>query len=133
MKRSFIAVVCIFIAWTILDILLHGVLLDATYQSTAHLWRPESEMKMGLMHVVRLLIAGGFVAIYARLIAPKSLQRGLWYGALWGFASGVSMGYGSYAYMPIPYALAFAWFAGAVVSSLVAGAIVGVVVKTNPR
>lgn len=130
MKRPLIAVVCVFIAWTVLDILLHGVLLDATYQSTAHLWRPEPEMKMGLMHVVRLLVAVCFVWIYVGSIQPKSMVSALRYAALWGFAGGVTMGHGSYAYMPIPYSLAFAWFAGTVVTALVAGAIVGVVVKS---
>ncbi len=129
MKRASIATIAIFLVWTILAILLHGKILSTTYQATAQLWRPMPEMKMGLMHLTRFLVATGFVAIYAWFIQPKSVGRGLGYGALWGFAGGVSMGYGSYAYMPIPYHLAFAWFAGTLVTGVVAGYLVGLIVR----
>ena len=39
-KRIILAVVAVFIAWSILDFILHGLLLRSTYEATANLWRP---------------------------------------------------------------------------------------------
>jgi len=39
-KRAILAVVGVFIAWSMLDFLIHGLLLQSTYEATANLWRP---------------------------------------------------------------------------------------------
>ena len=130
-KRVVIAVLVVFIVWSALDYVIHGVILQSAYEATAHLWRPMEEMKMGLMYVVTILIATFFVLIYALLIQPKSLVNGLKYGLLFGLAMGISMGHGSYCYMPIPYSLGFTWFAGTVVEMAIGGLLVGLVVKKD--
>jgi hypothetical protein len=129
-RRIVLAVIVVFIAWSILDFIIHGVLLQSTYEATANLWRPMEEMKMSLMYVVTLLSTASFVAIYAFLVKEKSLGSGIKFGVLFGLASGVSMGFGSYSYMPIPLELAWSWFAGSLVQAIVAGLIVGVIVKS---
>jgi len=128
-KRVLLAIVAIFIAWSILDYIIHGLLLQATYEATANLWRPMEEMKMSLMYVVTLVFAVAFVAIYGFLVSPKSLVTGIKYGALFGLASGFSMGFGSYSYMPIPLSLAWIWFVGSLVETVAAAAIVGGIIR----
>ena len=51
-KRIVLASLAIFIVWSLLDILIHMVILAPTYAATAHLWRPENEMMMGLMYFI---------------------------------------------------------------------------------
>jgi len=51
-----------------------------TYEATAQLWRPEAEMKMGLMRLVSLVQAAVVVVIYATMVRPKSVGAGLIYG-----------------------------------------------------
>jgi uncharacterized protein with PQ loop repeat len=128
-KRILIALVAVFITWSIIDFVIHGVLLQSAYEATANLWRPMEEMKIGLMYLVTLLFALFFVLIYALLISEKSLATGIKYGLLFGLAAGISMGYGSYTVMPIPYSMAFTWFLGTLVEAVVAGAITGAIVK----
>lgn len=130
LKRAIFAVVAVFIVWSILDFLIHGVLLNSTYESTAHLWRPMEEMNMPLMYFVTLVFAICFVAIYALLIKQKSLVSGVKFGVLFGLATGISMGFGSYSYMPIPISLAWSWFFGTWVEVIVAGVIVGMLMKS---
>ncbi|MBI2342954.1 MAG: hypothetical protein HYV02_01245 [Deltaproteobacteria bacterium] len=130
MKRTALAILAVYAAWSLLDMLVHGVLLDQAYHATAHLWRPMPEMKMGLMQAVCFGIAIIFVSVYATMVGHHSLRRGLAYGTLWGTALGLSMGYGSYSFMPISSSLAFAWFATSVFEGVVAGLIVGSVVKS---
>lgn len=129
-KRMLLAVVAVFIAWSILDYIIHGVLLQPTYEATANLWRPMEEMKMPLMYVVTLLFTACFVAIYGFLVTEKSLVSGIKFGALFGLAIGISMGFGSYSYMPIPLTLAWSWFFGSLFEALAAGAIVGAIIKS---
>jgi Na+/H+ antiporter NhaA len=128
-KWIIVASVGVFIAWSILDFLIHGLLLQSTYAATASLWRPMDEMNRPVMSLVTLIVAACFATIYGRLIERKSLTSGIRYGAIFGLATGASMGFGSYSYMPIPLSLACSWFIGSWVEAIVAGAIVGAIVK----
>lgn len=128
-KRSIFAVIAVFAVWEALDYLIHQVILGPAYAATAQFWRPMEEMKMGLMIVVTLLAAIAFVAVYARLIGDKCLKKGLEYGFWFGFGTGVSMGYGMYSVMAIPYLMAFTWFIGSLVEALAAGLVTGLIVR----
>jgi uncharacterized protein with PQ loop repeat len=129
-KRTIWAIVTVFIAWSILDFILHGLLLRSTYEATASLWRPMGEMNIPLMYFVTLVFTVCFVLIYGLLVGQKSLASGICFGALFGLATGISMGFGSYSYMPIPLALAWSWFFGSLIESITAGAIVGAIMKS---
>ena len=133
LKRTILAVVVTFIAWSILDFVIHGVLLQPTYEATASLWRPMDEMNMPLMYLVTLAYMACFVALYAVFVGEKSISTGIKFGALFGLATGISMGFGSYSYIPIPLSLASSWFAGTLVQSIVAGGLVGAIIKPEGR
>ena len=130
LKRTIGAVVAVFIAWSILDFILHGLLLRPTYEATANLWRPMDQMNMPLMYFVTLVFTVCFVLIYGLLVGQKSLASGIRFGALFGLATGITMGFGSYSYMPIPLTLAWSWFFGSWIEAITAGAIVGAIVKS---
>jgi hypothetical protein len=130
-KRAILAVLAAFIVWSILDYLIHGLFLQSTYEATASLWRPMDQMKMGLMYLVTLVFTTCFVAIYGFLVSRKSIGSGIKYGVLFGLAIGISMGFGTYSYMPIPLALAWSWFFGSLIEAIVAGAIVGAILKPS--
>ena len=80
---------------------------------------------MALMYAVTLVAAACFVMLYAHLVTRKSLLAGIKLGAIVGLSSGISVGFGSYSYMPIPLSPARSWFFEAMLSGLAAGAIVG--------
>jgi len=127
--RVVLAIIVVFVAWAVLDFIIHGVILQSTYAATAELWRPVAEMKMGLAYLVTLVASACFVGIYALLVQPKSIGKGLTYALLFGVATGAGMGFGSYCYMPIPFYLAGTWFLATLVESLVAGLLAGLIVK----
>ena len=129
MKRILLAIVAVFVVWTGLDMLIHGVCLGNAYAETAELWRPEGEMKFGLMRIVTVIAASAFVLIYALLINPKSIKAGLLFGLLYGIATGVGMGYGTYAVIDLPYVIPFTWFNGTILEALCAGAVTAAIVK----
>lgn len=128
-KKMIIAIVAVFIAWQILDYVIHVVILAGSYQATQELWRPAGEMKMGLMYVVGLLATIAFVAVYAYLINPKSMGIAIKYGLIFGFGTGVGFGYGMYAVMPVPYHMALTWFLGTLVEAGIGGLLLGLIIK----
>jgi hypothetical protein len=70
------------------------------------------------------------VLIYGLLIGRKSVTSGIKFGALFGLAVGISAGFGSYVFMPIPLILAWSWLFGTWAQGVAAGVIVGVIVKS---
>ena len=129
MKRTILAIVAVFLAWSLLDIVIHQLILMGEYGATVGLWRPEAEIMIGLIYVVTLISAVVFVSIYKLLICRKEMSRAIQYGLLFGVAVGIGMGYGSYAVMPLTHTIALVWFLGTVVQGGVAGALVGLIVK----
>jgi len=81
---------------------------------------------------VSLLSSIFFVWIYYALI-NKSMKNALLYGLFYGLTTGISMGYGTYSFMPIPYLLALGWFLGTVLETVVAGALLGWIIKEEEK
>ena len=86
------------------------------------------EMKMGVMYLSVLIAALAFVAIFSQFL-KRGVGSGLKYGLWFGVGAGVSVGYGSYSVMPIPYHMALTWFLGSIVEAAVGGLIVGAVLN----
>lgn len=128
-RRMVLAILAVFVAWTAMDFVIHGLILGPTYKATAGIWRPMEEMKMGLIRVVTLISAVVFVSIYAKFVAEKSVRTAVLYGLLFGIGAGISMGYGTYAVLPMPYKIAMVWFIGTVCETVVGGLITGVIIQ----
>ena len=128
-KKILLGGIAIFVAWEILDFVIHGLILGSTYATLPDVFRAQADMKMGLMAAVTLIGALAFAAVYAWFVSPKSLVTDVKYGLVWGFGGGVMMGYGSYAAMPVPYVMALAWFLGTWVEFTVAGLLAGLIIK----
>jgi hypothetical protein len=128
-RRAIVAVIVVFIEWVILDFIMHGVILNDAYKNTSTLWRSMEQMKMGLIYSGTLIFSIVFVAIYTIFFSEKGMIPGLRYGLLFGVGVGFSMGYGSYAVMPIPHSMALTWFIGTLIETTVAGLILGFIIK----
>ena len=129
LKKAVLAMIAVFILWSVIDYIIHGLMLRSTYEATAQLWRPMAEMKMGLMYLVYAVSSVCFVSIYALLISPKSVAAGVKYGLIFGLGIGFSMGYGTYSVMPVPQHLALVWFLGTVLEITLDGLVVGLIIK----
>ena len=129
MKRIILGGLAVFVAWMILDYVIHEVILSGAYASVADVWRPMEEMKRGLGSFVGLTSALAFSLLYGKFVGCKSQKTGIQFGLLFGFIIGIGMGYGTYALIPIPYVVALTWFLGTTVEGGVAGLLVGTIVK----
>jgi len=130
-KRAVLAVLVVFITWSLVDFIVHGLVLRATYEATAELWRPMDEMNLGLIRFAVLVSSIAFVTIYARFFAEKGIKTAVEYGVWFGLASGTSMGCGTYAMMPIPYNMALAWFLGTLFETTLGGLLAGLIIEKH--
>lgn len=131
LKPVLLSAVVIFIAWTVLDLLIHRYFLAPMYEDNASLWRPFDQMNVVLIYLVTFALIAIFIATYLLLVRPKSLFAGVEFGLFIGLALGISSGFGTYIHMPIPRALAWGWFVGGCLKALAAGAIVGLLVTES--
>jgi hypothetical protein len=122
----------VFALWVSLDFFFHGLLLGEYYKQTAPLWRPKGEEKMVLNLAVTLVSSFMFTLIYTTLVRPKGSWTGLVYGAMFGTSAGAAMGYGSYAFMPVPHVMALVWTLTGIVQGIASGAAVGMLIKDDP-
>jgi hypothetical protein len=70
-KRLLLSGLAILIAWTVLDVLMHRLLLRPVYEESAGLWRSFDQMNGTLIYVVTLTLIATFVATY-RLSSGRS-------------------------------------------------------------
>jgi hypothetical protein len=121
------------VAMTVMDSILHGVLLKGIYVATAALWRPEAEMlkllPVGMLSTLFLCLI--LVYIYHRGYegAGSGLAEGLRFGFWIGLFMGVPGCVWAYITVPIPLNLAVFWFVGSLVEFLVAGMLIGLIYK----
>ena len=130
LKRVILAIVVVYVAYTGLSVLMHGVVLGKDYNIPG-LFRPMEEMDARLRLAVNLVVVWAFVLVYARFVQPKTAMAGLGMGVLWGIAAGASMGLGSHSAMPIPFSMALTWCIGTFVQFAVAGLLTGLIVKPS--
>ncbi|MGH8549662.1 MAG: hypothetical protein ACRERU_13885 [Methylococcales bacterium] len=130
-RKLLLGTSAVFALWTGLDFFFHGLVLGEYYKETAHLWRTIEDAKMVLNSVVVLVSSFMFTLIYTILVNPKGMRTGLVYGILFGVAAGMTLGYGAYAFMPVPYFMAFIWTVTGLVEGIAGGAAVGLLVKND--
>ena len=71
MKKVILAVIAVFVVWSVLDFVIHGLILRSAYASTASLWRPMNEMKTSVLYIAVLIAAITFVLIYSSFSQAK--------------------------------------------------------------
>jgi hypothetical protein len=76
-KRTILGILAVYVAWSVLDFVIHGVILRGSYEATMSLWRPMDEMKMGLMYLVVLISAVTFVSIFVGFFKERTPIAGL--------------------------------------------------------
>ena len=128
MLRVILAAIAVFVFWEATDMLIHGWYLADEYAKHPEVFLSKEEMRVPLLLMVVFAHAVIFTKIYSWLISPKNILTGIIYGLLWGVAHGLGMGYGTYATMPVPAAMASTWFSLTVVQGIVGGVIIALIV-----
>ncbi len=119
----------VFALWSILDLLVHMIILSPHYQNTSALWREPDAMKPFFMYAGVLITSIAFTAIYSFLVKQRGTRSGITYGLLWGIGTGCAMGPWSYAVQPIPFSLALIWISGIIIEGVLGGILLSLIIK----
>jgi len=130
-KKFFIASLAVFIAFQIMDMIIHGAILGPTYQLLSNLWRPDMMDKMWIMHLTSAILSFLFVYIFARGYEGKGLCEGLRYGFLIGILMNVVGAFNQHAIYPVPLSLSIQWFIYGVIEFMVCGMVASLIYKTE--
>jgi hypothetical protein len=112
------------------ELVFHGVLLKPAYEATATLWRGHVEMLslFPVMLAVQFIAALLFNLIYALISSEYSLKQGFRFGLLMGLLL-ATLQLINYVTLPIPLAMATAWFSAVFFETLVLGVLAGLIYK----
>jgi hypothetical protein len=132
-KTFWLGYVAVFVVAQVLGFLVHEVMLDATYQSLAHVFRPQEEMMnmMWLMFVGSAAYLFVFCLIFTKGYERRGIGEGLRYGALVGLLMSIPMSVDQYVVYPVPANLALMWFVTGVVSFMIIGAVFAAIYKPD--
>lgn len=129
-KSLTITVFVVFAYIFISDMVIHGFILDSTYQATPELWRPKAEMQsfMPWMILGQFLIAKFFVVLFAKGYEGTGFHEGIRFGLYVGLLiTGTYLI--QYAVSPLPCNLVLAWIGFGLVQSILGGVIAAFVYK----
>ncbi len=128
-KRFLAASLAVFVVGQVLNFLIHGVLLKATYDSLKSVWRPDMESKMWIMWLVGFLTSFLFTYLFVKGYEGKGIGEGLRFGLVIGLFTSIPMAYNSYVTLPIPYSLALQWFLYGTVATIILGAVAALIYR----
>ncbi len=130
-KRFWLSVLVVFVAYMLIDALVHMVLLADLYDQVSHLWRADAEMQklFPLMWLGTLIFTIFFVLIFTKGYEGRGIAEGIRFGLYIGVFMGFPMAFGSYAMYPLPFILAVYWFIASVVEMIIAGAVAAAVYR----
>jgi hypothetical protein len=128
-KKVLIGAVAVFVALSIFEFVIHGVLLTSSYEATKDLWRSLDEMnaRMWMFYVIYAFIGLTLSYIFSKGYEGKGLVEGIRFGFFVGLLMNIPRAYGSFVVMDIPYSLALSWFLYGMVEYLILGAILAMV------
>lgn len=130
-KKFWIAFGAIFIVLEITGYLIHGVLLGATYESEGikEVFRTMEEMdsRMWIMILTDLIWVYFFTFFFVKGYENKGIMEGVRFGLYMGIFVALVISYQNYVVLPIPYSLAFQWFAYGFIQSIILGVVVALI------
>ena len=133
-KQWVIASIAVFVGMSILEFILHGVILSSWYAETPQYWRPQEEMMgmMGWMYLGYAFYALLFTMIYSKGYEGKpGLGEGIRYGFWVGLLVHLPKMFVLHAVYPYPGKILVTWMVGGLVESLILGAIVAMLYKSS--
>jgi hypothetical protein len=107
--------------------LIHGVILQSTYEATKDVWRADMESLMWIYHVLAIIGAFFLTLIFSKGYEGKGIAEGVRYGLYIGIWMSSGMAYGSYSMINIPYSLALQWFFYGLIEYVIYGIILAMV------
>jgi len=117
----------------VIGFVVHGVLMNDTYEALAAIFRPKEQMDsmMWIMMVSAAVLMFIFCYVFTQGREGTGAMEGVRYGTLMGVFLALPTSIDAYVVYPITQELAAVWFITAVVSMMIAGAVFSVIYKPS--
>lgn len=135
-KQWVMATVASFVVMTVLNFIVHQVLLVGWYQEYPHYWRTELDMagRMHWMYIGYLLFSALFAYIYTKGLEGKAaLAEGFRYGVLVGAIVGFPKMFTDHVMFPYQGKVILAWGVATFITCVVMGIVTGMIYKSQPK
>lgn len=128
-KKMVLASLAVFVAFEIMDYIIHSVILSPVYAQLAYLWRQDMMSKMWLMALSTFVMSVMFVYIFIRGYENKGIAEGVRFGIVAGlFMNFIGM-FSQYVMYPIPFSLTLKWFIFGMLEFMIAGIVAAIIYK----
>ncbi len=128
-KRLIIAWIAVFIAFQVMDYVVHTLILGPTYMAMTDVWRSDMMDKMWMFIPMGIIITFLFVYIFVKGYENKGRMEGLRYGLIIGLFMNIPAAFSSHVLYPIEMGLAVKWFVFGMVEFIIAGIILAAIYK----
>ena len=131
-KKFWIGFVVVLVVLAILDTITNTLLLAGVYQETASLWRPEAEIKLGVVIISWVFIAFFFTLIFSKGYQGKGVLEGVRYGLYVTGLMVIPAAYLTYAIMPVPYGMTLQWWVYGGITYVILGTVLALIYGKTP-
>ncbi len=128
-KRYVLASIAVFIAFQLMDFVIHGPILGSYYMKMTSLWRPEMMSLMWIMWCTGLVLSFLFVYIFHKGYEGKGILEGIRFGVIIGFLMNFVSAFNQFVIYPLPLDLTLLWFVFGMAEFIVAGIIVSLIYR----
>ena len=127
MKKMLMGAGAVFVANSVLDFVIHNVLMGAQYQAVMNIWRSDMMDLMWISWVIGLVVAICLSWIFEKGYEGKGIVEGVRFGVIVGLMMSIGMAYGTYMSFAIPYSMALQWFLYGMVKYILLGVVLALV------
>ena len=128
-KKLLLAFIAVYVVGSVYGYVVHGVILDETYQALSEIWRPDMDSLMWVQMVTALFFCFFFVYVFAKGYEGKGIMEGVRFGlVIWAFFAIPSI-YGQYMIYPLPYSLVLKWLFSELIALVLYGIITALIYK----
>ncbi len=128
-KRFIGASIAVFLAFQVLDFIIHGMILRPVYESLKDVWRPDMMSKMWIMYVGSFVLSFLFIYIFIKGHENKGIAEGIRYGIIIGLFASIPYGFYEYVMYPLPLSLCVQWFVYGMIEFIICGMIAAAIYK----
>jgi hypothetical protein len=132
-KRFIWASIAVFVAFEVIDVIVHMIILRSAYESLSAIWRPDMMSLYWIFTVGALIMAFLFVYIFIKGYENKGIMEGIRYGIIIGLFANIPYGFYSYAMYPLPFSLCLQWFIYGMIGFIICGVIAAAVYKPKRK
>jgi len=128
-KRFIWASIVVFLAFEIIDAIVHLGILSKEYEALRPMWRPDLMSKIWIFPVGSLVLAFLFTYIFVKGYENKGIAEGVRYGLIIGLFATIPYAFYEYAMFPFPFSLCLQWFIYGMIEYIICGIIAAAIYK----